>query len=73
MHNIAQKPHMFRCICYDRDRLGFFCEIQIIFAVNGPELTIYTVQCTLYTVTSAPIVIGSVLLRMFSLFWGQCG
>ena len=28
---LANKPDIYRCICSNRDRLGFYAEIQIIF------------------------------------------
>ena len=41
--NLAQKGDIFRCICSNRDRLGFYAEIQIIFGtvsvtMADPEL-----------------------------------
>ena len=30
---LAQKPDIYRCICSNRDRLGFHAEIQIIFGI----------------------------------------
>ena len=59
---LVRKPCNYRCICYNRDRLGFYAEIQII-CIWG--------QCVQWTPKILAIKKGSIKQNKSKAIWRQ--